>query len=854
MEEFERLSRRLSFFERLRGLPVPPLPLNLVLVEETSSILLLLASLPEGAQLIKPLLDGFDWLLQESAGVRLAIVRQLLMVGQDYATLSGSGLVVGWKGGKESNLWSSAQTPSLQLGEIKEFYQEIFSTLLTTRGEREAKELLEMLRTQMQGQDAQEVVYELEESLAAPQSNKANNQITTFDLDSVKALHAQIESTQGNKEAQSDLARQILSSSSPAEVAERVAQVIDTHDSAGVRSFALDLVSQSTELAPLAAAVVYARPAVGGFSFNLNTPTTLLSQADDVLSNLNKGQGGKGGGTLGRALRSAPGSAVPACQLLSLLSSNSKDAIGEARVHLSWLRALVALVEGQSDKPKELDLCWLAAYGGSGGGKEQQEAALEALLGAFDSSHPPPSALSGRGDRPSSSDPSLLRFRASWDAFYHRALELCSPDGPLTLIPMEQVTRTLLSQVLRTGDVDLFTSLSRDCALSEGALEELVLSVSTSLFDSAPTASSRNKETRLSLEVLSALPTARAKTQRDFIEASCRLTSFHIPSPTHPSQTISPKEIRQTGDKMDLIARLLATQEGAWRNPDLLLDLAKRLCGEEEVVEARCLGMLADSAGASGEGFEEGSGFCLRLVEKVNSLRQRKHASSTPATSSASSASAASATIVELAWKSCFQLSKHPGWADTPARLTLLSHAMTLAPPTQLNPMLRLWSSLDQQLQGELEEGKVFPSTTEKVEAGWGTEHFTTAAAGMGAGLVGQAANLLPLNFSPLSYFGAGVPAKQGAVGVKGEVDKRTAKLFDFDKVSGARGEGEGGYGEAGERAVRAARAARDFLGWKNKSGAEGEGGGQGGGGGGGIGGFSLSRGMGWLIGDESRP
>uniref|UniRef100_V5GNM5 Sec39 domain-containing protein n=2 Tax=Kalmanozyma brasiliensis (strain GHG001) TaxID=1365824 RepID=V5GNM5_KALBG len=699
-----------------------------------------------------------------------------------------------------------------------------------------------------------------------------------------------------NNDARRQLAKELLSTSGTGSAANRVAQLIDTNDGASARSFGLAVVSQaasspaSVGMAHLTAAILYARPAVGRFRLDLNTPQSLLKEADAVLAQLNQRHNehtaSSNSSQLGIALRSAlqldSQSAVPACQLLALLLSGLREddakLLNDAQLHLGWLISIAELIEGQSHKPSDLDLCWLAAYGGlhqSDGStqakedtEQQQTTAFDSLLASFDAAHPPPSSLGGRPDRPGVTDPALLRFRAAWDAFCHRLLELtgsASLSAPFALVPESHAVQRLLSQILRTGDVDLFRSLSTSRAsatLSPSQLEALVLDVSTELFDKSNVASTRSRDVRLSLDVLSALPanSARAKAQKDFIEAACRLSSFKVKSILHPGSLMEPLEIRSTPDKLELVARLLATQGDAHRSPELVLDVANRLCGlspsDRTLVEARTLAMLADAATAA-EDFEDASGFCQRLVDKVATTRTRPSA----------------AAIVEIAWKTCFQLSKHPAWEDTPERITMLAHAMTMCPPNQLGGMLRQWATLDAQLAREVGEGKMFASAKKAASAeggvgggGWlgGKGEYTAASVGA---MVGSAANMLPLSFSPLSYFGnaatgtGAVVQRAGGVAKEGEVDARTAKLFDFDGVSGASGEGGGGAGGAGgyvdptERAVRAARAARDFLGWKSDQpgSQQDQKQQQGGGGGGGLGGFSLSRGVGWLIGDGEK-
>ncbi|KAJ1029758.1 hypothetical protein NDA13_003000 [Ustilago tritici] len=901
LENFERLSKRLSMFERLRGLTgmmgLPTLPLRLVLEEEASTVLLCLASLPQGAELVGPLLGSLPWLVEESEGSRLAILGQLLTAGASggYDSLVGSGLLIGWKNGKEASAWSSVKgCKPLPLSELSELYRGVFMTMRDqAKLDTDRDALLDVLAKGWKGADAEQSISELR--TAAATTNQYDGQAikttTTssqrFDLDSVQSLASQISTAGSNREAQKQLAKQILSTANDADsIGNRLVQVIDTNDSANVRAFALTTISEAAQsgstgqLASLVAAVLYARPAVGAFKLDLNIPAALLKQAKEVLGQVGNTKTNDANSQLQLALRGAldvnEKCIVPACQLLSLLRSNpSASLLGQMDMHLSRLRSISALVGGLHTKP-ELDMCWLAAYAGASGAEVEpkQRSKLSELVEKFNSAHTPPSSLGGRPGEGAAVDRDLLKFRASWDAFFHQLLDLCSPSSAFALIPQHDATHLLLSTILRTGDVTLFSTLSTSSTptLPAEEVEELVLEISTQLFDRANAASTRTKDIRLSLEVLSALSSTstRAKSQREFIEAACRLSGFKVKSIAHPGESITPKEIRETKDKVELVARLLGSQGDAHRSPELVLDLAHRLSSldppsntssgksDKSLIEARVLAMLSDAATAS-EDFDQSSTLCLRLIQSATKSR-------------------CNPAVVELTWKSCFQLSKHPGWEDTPQRLTMLGHALSLAPPEQLGGMLRMWRDLDSQLTREVEGGKEFGSTR-KATAGLATGAGSSGTRSMGGvadllgagGLVGSAANLLPLSFSPLSYFNDNTPSQGGGVGM-GEVDERTAKSFDFVPVSAAstqhsygdrsrRGEGggeagsasasAGGYVDPTERAVRAARAARDFLGWKSEKHPEDEAGG--GGRGGGMGGFSLSRGIGWLIGDGER-
>ncbi len=267
--------------------------------------------------------------------------------------------------------------------------------------------------------------------------------------------------------------------------------------------------------------------------------------------------------------------------------------------------------------------------------------------------------------------------------------------------------------MLRTGDVDLFRSLSTSTATSTllpSQIEDLVLDVSTQLFDKSTVASIRSRDIRLSLDVLSALPTSspRAKSQRSLSKqpAACPRSKSN-----RSCDPVSPWNRGRSGRRR---TRWISSPDCLPRREMHIdrracSDVANRLCGlaassDKGLVEARTLAMLADAA-TVGEDFDDAAEFCQRLVDKVSSLRSR------PPTAS-------SEAIVELGWKTCFQLSKHPGWEDTPRRISMLAHAMVLCPPTQLNAMLRQWQMLDAQLGSELEAGKVFDSA-KKEAGGW---------------------------------------------------------------------------------------------------------------------------------------
>ncbi|PWZ00693.1 hypothetical protein BCV70DRAFT_199961 [Testicularia cyperi] len=1006
---FQQLSDRLITFDNLRNLTemldLPTLPLDCVLEQDTASLLLALASLSQASELLPPLLQRQQSLIEASHSVRFPILAQLIhSTGSDLEKLAAAGLLIGWEDGKEAGSWSQVSSDSvLELQTLATFYREQIESLHDIGLTAEANVLASLAVSALKGQDTDAARAKIQSAADALRASASSDSVESKDspsagLEAIRQLAETVPAssiTSGTSKQMRLQAAQKTISQTRGPLASQLAHLIDVSDGAATRSHVAAVIEQALdqssttdmqehELAALLVALVFARPAVGGFRIDMATAKNLLQDLDSaaktVASTLRIESSAPHDLSSGLAplFRSALDSRldgpVPACQLFSLLSNGKaapRQLVADTQQCLSWLVSTISLLEAQTDRPDFSDICWLAAYGGSSGSPKEQDLALCKLVECFSAMMRASSTSSGASsanERGGGLDVASLRIKAAWTNFFEKTLALLDPNGPLAAVPPRNGVEKLLVEILSIGEVDLFRNLASDGSVTEvlktEELEDLVLRVSTTLFDKASSASTRNKNIKLALDVLSASPgpgSVRIKLQSEFIHAACRLSSFKIRSRVNPGQPVEPKEIRTTKDKLDLVARLLASQEDAYRSPELVLEIATRLSAvgdglvddpksqpltrsatetdvespasevqseerkyglspsEKMLIEIRTLAMLADAATAS-EDFEVAASFCHRLVGKVDILRTRTSASSsTPDTSKASAGTAATILpqALELGWRSCFQLSKHPVWSDTPSKVTMLAHALALCPADQLSPLLRQWQKLDRQLVAEVAAGKTFTSTKKAAAAGgWlslgsaasgagsgageggrragdlanEAANAAAAAASVGAGLVGfganAAANLLPLSFSPLSYFssaagGGGVASSGGSLSStgggsvgdsgrgQGGIDSRTARLFDFGGNTQDQTEPPAAFGGAyastaandpAERAIRAARAARDFLGWKSsQSDSDAQqghsdpntssGGGNGGGGGGG--GFSLSRGVGWLIGDD---
>lgn len=333
--------------------------------------------------------------------------------------------------------------------------------------------------------------------------------------------------------------------------------------------------------------------------------------------------------------------------------------------------------------------------------------------------------------------------------------------------------------------------------------------------------------------------------ERAFIEASSRLCSFNISSRLRPGVPIAPIEIRLATDKLDLIARLLAHNEDAYTHPDLILDLARKLTGavtdppDPAAVEIRTLAMLADAA-VQATNFPAAARTCERLVAAIAAMPKRaqfKRAQHTDI----KGASAVLSEAREVGWATCYQLAKQPEYGDTQTKLTLMGHALSLCPPDKISDFLIQWRDFDETNSREVESGK--QSGADGFASPFSALFASTGLTGSATRKPSALLSALPGSARPTdgsAATAANTPAPSGGFG-------RAAHLFDR-------------FGDAAtlDPAERAARAARSLFAATGLGGGGGAGeGGQGGAGAGGgtrsASGFSLSRGMGWLIGEHEQ-
>lgn len=177
--------------------------------------------------------------------------------------------------------------------------------------------------------------------------------------------------------------------------------------------------------------------------------------------------------------------------------------------------------------------------------------------------------------------------------------------------------------------------------------------------------------------------TAEIKRERDFIEATSRLTSFKVYS--HPGVPVAPIEIRLSKDRLDFVSRLLASNEDAYRHPDVVLDLVSKLGYRgDRLAEIRALAMIADSGLQAGD-FDRTADVCDRMVASVESLRKSRSADAAKVVEEAA----------DVTWRNCYQLGKHEDYRDVDRRMLLLGQALIFCPGNQIATLLPLWTALE---------------------------------------------------------------------------------------------------------------------------------------------------------------
>ncbi|GAA6035906.1 hypothetical protein NBRC10512_007349 [Rhodotorula toruloides] len=266
----------------------------------------------------------------------------------------------------------------------------------------------------------------------------------------------------------------------------------------------------------------------------------------------------------------------------------------------------------------------------------------------------------------------------------------------------EEALKIFFGGVLGAGRFTLARSLlepsSTSPPLEPQAVEDLVISASREFYDNAEEGNLHSGDMKMAFDCLSAAPqqTPRIRSERAFIEATSRLCSFRLDS--RPGIPLTPIELRHAPDRLLYVSRLLSSNDSAYRHPEMVLELVRKLgYPEGGKEESRTLAMLSDAAVQAGD-WTRASEMCDRAVKVVEGLRKK---ASRPAKEGQEERQRDADEAAEYAWKACFQLGKHEGWRDSQKRLQALGQALTLCPPERIQDILPTWTALEREVAQE---------------------------------------------------------------------------------------------------------------------------------------------------------
>ncbi|KAG1875615.1 secretory pathway protein Sec39-domain-containing protein [Suillus subalutaceus] len=284
-----------------------------------------------------------------------------------------------------------------------------------------------------------------------------------------------------------------------------------------------------------------------------------------------------------------------------------------------------------------------------------------------------------------------------WEWLLDDMLKLCGRNesgvpSAFGLLTEEEVSSIFFSGLLSSGRFDIAKNLIHSkhgkLTLQASKIEDLCLAASREFYDNASSANYKVGDMKLAYDCLDVpAPSPQLIKERDFIEATSRLSSFNIMS--RPGTPISPIEIRLTKDRLSLISRVLSSNAGAYKHTQVMLDLLHKLGFRDDIVaEVKTLAMISDAA-LQAEDFTRAFDTNQKMIDVVFKLRS--------ATTSSGSEDPRFHEASEVCWLACFQLGRHPEFPDVEQKLTLMGRALELCPADKLNDILIPWRRMEQE-------------------------------------------------------------------------------------------------------------------------------------------------------------
>ncbi|CAG8436129.1 5517_t:CDS:2 [Funneliformis mosseae] len=268
--------------------------------------------------------------------------------------------------------------------------------------------------------------------------------------------------------------------------------------------------------------------------------------------------------------------------------------------------------------------------------------------------------------------------------------------GVFGKISTEEIYKIFISSLLSCGKFNLAREIilptDQPQPLDMDIVEKLVIDASREFFDNAPSGNMYHGYMKMAYECLQILPMSDSiRAEVEFIEATHKLTEqkvYHQPGiPIHPMQ------IRLASNKLDLIARLLSTNEEVYYDYKTIIELAKKLgYRNDKVAEVKVMAMLADTA-IRDSNLSFAYDMCIDIMKIIKSISNVKTDEKKEVILKSSK---------DVAWRICYEVAKQETFQNLEKKMTLMGYALALCPSDQAVDILNVWRKIDEEYRAEL--------------------------------------------------------------------------------------------------------------------------------------------------------
>ncbi|KAG5647611.1 hypothetical protein DXG03_008964 [Asterophora parasitica] len=289
-----------------------------------------------------------------------------------------------------------------------------------------------------------------------------------------------------------------------------------------------------------------------------------------------------------------------------------------------------------------------------------------------------------------------LNTQEDWEWLLEDMLKLTGKGdtglpGAFGLLTRDEVIHLFMSGLLSSGKFDIARGILRSSgqklSIQPATVEDICLECSREFYDNAQSGNYKFGDMKLAYDCLDVpQPTDRIVREKEFIEATSRISSFNVTS--KPGIPMSPIEIRLTNDRISLISRILSSNSDAYKHTEVILDLVHKLGFRNDVVaEVKTLAMLADTA-LQVEDFSRAYELSAQMADAVLKLRAGPIAILDEVKVAEAS---------EVCWVACFQLGRQTEFHDVEKKLLLLGQALELCPPEKIHDVSTSWRRLEKE-------------------------------------------------------------------------------------------------------------------------------------------------------------